>query len=173
MSTFAQRFKELRLEKNKTQKDLANIFFKSYTSISKYENGKAVPEHALLNDMADYFGVSMDYLLGWTDTRTDVSSIANHEKNLISQQNSVLELTKALYHFPDIKIVEVPLKSSNEKVLLNCQDINKLVNYLDLLNIDIESLLKRIELDKFNSSKESLNLMAKLLKNVSENSSNK
>lgn len=64
MSTFGERLKELRKEKRLTQKQLAQILFIDDTSISKYENGKNGPENVILNQIADYFEVSTDYLLG-------------------------------------------------------------------------------------------------------------
>lgn len=69
MPTFAERFKELRMEKHLTQQELANMFFLNKSSISRYEQGKQMPEIDLLQKFADFFGVSIDYLMGKTDIR--------------------------------------------------------------------------------------------------------
>ena len=67
---FADIFRELRKKKNLTQEELAEDFNKKYfynykkSAISMYENGKRVPEINALKDFADYFNVSLDYLLG-------------------------------------------------------------------------------------------------------------
>lgn len=74
MSTFSVRLKELRKEKRLTQKQLAEILFVDDTSISKYENGKNGPENLILQQMADYFNVSIDYLLGRSDNRNSTNS---------------------------------------------------------------------------------------------------
>ncbi len=52
--------KSLRREKRMTQGNLAKIFHISQTSISKYENGEAVPDLETVVRMADFFGVSLD-----------------------------------------------------------------------------------------------------------------
>lgn len=73
--TFGHRFKALRLEKELTQQAIAEDFNKKYkysfnkSSISQYENELRKPELGPLNDWANYFGVSVDYLLGNTDDR--------------------------------------------------------------------------------------------------------
>ena len=48
MSIFAQRLKELRKDKRLTQKELGKSLFIDDTSISKYENEKAMPENELI-----------------------------------------------------------------------------------------------------------------------------
>lgn len=52
--------KSLRRERKITQKNLAEIFHISQTSVSKYETGEAVPDLELIVKMADFFGVSLD-----------------------------------------------------------------------------------------------------------------
>ena len=52
--------KSLRRERKITQKNLAEIFHISQTSVSKYETGEAVPDLVLIVKMADFFGVSLD-----------------------------------------------------------------------------------------------------------------
>lgn len=52
--------KNLRRERKMTQGNLAQIFHISQTSVSKYENGEAVPDLEMVVKMADFFGVSLD-----------------------------------------------------------------------------------------------------------------
>ena len=52
--------KSLRRERKITQKNLAENFHISQTSVSKYETGEAVPDLELIVKMADFFGVSLD-----------------------------------------------------------------------------------------------------------------
>ncbi|MGN9161191.1 MULTISPECIES: helix-turn-helix domain-containing protein [unclassified Clostridium] len=70
MNTLGIRLKELRKKHGLTQKSLADILLIDNSSISKYENDKAIPENELLQRIADFFSVSVDYLLG----RSDISS---------------------------------------------------------------------------------------------------
>ena len=69
MSAFSERIKELRQEKNLTQTQLGEIIGVKHFSIYSYEKGRACPEMKGLVALADYFGVSMDYLAGRTDKR--------------------------------------------------------------------------------------------------------
>jgi len=70
MNTLGIRLKELRKKHGLTQKALADILLIDNSSISKYENDRAIPENELLQRIADFFSVSVDYLLG----RSDISS---------------------------------------------------------------------------------------------------
>jgi len=76
LDSFAKRFKQLRSEMMFTQDELLDKFNKIYhrnyksSAISFYENGKRIPEIDALKDFADFFGVSVSYLLGESDVRT-------------------------------------------------------------------------------------------------------
>ncbi len=61
------RFKELRLEQNLSQKKLAEILKISQSVICDYENGKVIPTATVTCLYADYFSVTTDYLLGRED----------------------------------------------------------------------------------------------------------
>lgn len=69
MTTFGKRFKALRLENKITQNKLAEIFYLNKSSISRYESGNQIPESVSLQKFADYFNVSLDYLMGISDIR--------------------------------------------------------------------------------------------------------
>lgn len=79
METFGERFKKLRLEKRLTQDKLAEMFFLNKSSISRYENNFQIPELELLNKFAQFFEVSVDYLLGRTDIRNPEKEILKEE----------------------------------------------------------------------------------------------
>ena len=61
------RLKELRKNKKITQLKLALDLNMSQNSVSRYENGEREADYASLIAFADYFDVSIDYLLGRTD----------------------------------------------------------------------------------------------------------
>jgi transcriptional regulator with XRE-family HTH domain len=77
MATFKERMKELRLEKGLKKTDVAAGTGMDRSSITKYESGERDnPTRTILKVLADFFGVSMDYLSGNSDIRdVDVSSI--------------------------------------------------------------------------------------------------
>lgn len=66
--SFAKRLKKLRENHRPKlyQKDLANAIGVSRQAITMWETGKRVPDADLLERLADFFGCSIDYLLGRT-----------------------------------------------------------------------------------------------------------
>ena len=67
MANFSERIKELRRKKGMTQEALGKVLGIRQDAISTYEHGKFYPEVRNLLILADYFGVSLDYLMGRTD----------------------------------------------------------------------------------------------------------
>lgn len=61
------RLKELRAKRRISQVKLALDLNMSQNSISRYETGEREADYDTLIALADYFGVSIDYLLGRTD----------------------------------------------------------------------------------------------------------
>lgn len=66
---FSERLKRLRMEKGITQKELADRLHVSRSTIAGYESLGKEPDGEKLCALADFFGVSVDYLLGVTDSR--------------------------------------------------------------------------------------------------------
>lgn len=64
---FSQVIKNLRKEKGLTQQELANIVGITATGVSYWESGNAVPNTETLNKLANYFGVTVNFLLGVKD----------------------------------------------------------------------------------------------------------
>ena len=61
------RLKELRLEKNLTQTELAKAINTSQRNIGRWENGLNEPTSSFVMQLATYLEVSADYLLGLED----------------------------------------------------------------------------------------------------------
>ena len=61
------RLKKLRKMKNISQLKLALDLNMNQNSISRYENGEREADYETLVKFADYFDVSLDYLLGRTN----------------------------------------------------------------------------------------------------------
>ena len=69
MEIFAQRLKELRNEHGKTLSVMAEMLGIKVRAYQYYEGASHYPEVPNLIKLADFFGVSTDYLLGRTDQR--------------------------------------------------------------------------------------------------------
>lgn len=70
--SFGSILTELRSEKSVYQKELATYLKVSVGTISNYEKDRHFPDPNTLCKIADYFGVSVDYLLGRTRFRYDL-----------------------------------------------------------------------------------------------------
>lgn len=69
MASISDRIRLLRTESHMTQEEFGRIFGISKPTVSFYEHGKSVPNDQIKTAIARYFGVSVDYLLGVTDSR--------------------------------------------------------------------------------------------------------
>ena len=92
---FTERLKELRKERNLTQDELGDAVGLQRVNISHYEKGNRWPQVEGLIALAQYFGVTTDYLLGISDYRNypkqDVKTIAG---KLIMQIEDATEKAK-------------------------------------------------------------------------------
>lgn len=91
MATFSERLKQLREEKNKTLGQMAEDLNTTKASLSRYENDMRKPKMDFTQEIADYFNVSIDYLLGRTDIRQP-------EKN----NETIENIRQALEDTPDL-----------------------------------------------------------------------
>jgi HTH-type transcriptional regulator, competence development regulator len=64
MSSLGSTIRKLREKENLTQKDFAKKIGISNVVLSRYEKDERKPDYDMLNKIADYFEVSIDYLLG-------------------------------------------------------------------------------------------------------------
>lgn len=64
MEPFLSRLKQLRCERGVSQEAMAAQLEISYSAYKRYESGEREPGIWLVAKMADYFNVSIDYLVG-------------------------------------------------------------------------------------------------------------
>ena len=69
MTKFTERLKQLREERGVSQAAVSKVLGVSRYSIYAYEKGKSAPTLDGLVILADYFDVTLDYLLGRSDIR--------------------------------------------------------------------------------------------------------
>lgn len=69
--------KELRKSKRMTQRDLAEAMKVSQQTVGAWETERAIPGADTLSELADYFNVTTDYLLGRPDKKDDETKTAD------------------------------------------------------------------------------------------------
>lgn len=67
MKIFSLRLKELRIEAELTQQQLAEMLDVRQQSYARYENGSGEPNLDTVAKLAEIFNVSCDYLLGMSE----------------------------------------------------------------------------------------------------------
>lgn len=87
---FSQRLKELRESKGLLQENLADILEIPRSSIGQYESGESdrIPRKDRLEKIADYFNVSVDYLLGRTNEKSNAK--LQLKRNMLEKSNNKL-----------------------------------------------------------------------------------
>lgn len=65
-----QRLKQLRKEKKLSQEGLSKVLQISRATYAQYEIDRRIPEYGTLEKIADYYCVSIDFLVGRSDERT-------------------------------------------------------------------------------------------------------
>lgn len=86
------RIAELRKRQKLNQKQLGSIIGVAQNTISNWETGKREPDHESLKKMADFFGVSVDYLLG-RDEKKPTPETEDGRDPLEKQLNELLSLS--------------------------------------------------------------------------------
>jgi len=89
--------KKYRLQKGMTQSQFATVFNVSEQAVSRWENGNTYPDITLLPAMADYFGITLDELMGMESYKNEreIEKILeqvkeNERKGLISENVKIL-----------------------------------------------------------------------------------
>ncbi len=94
------RFKEQRLKSGVNQVELAKIFNVSKQTISNWESGKRKPDTDTIFKLANFFGVTTDYLLG-----NDVATNETDDTDLFNLKGDVRFLKKV----KDKDMVKIPV----------------------------------------------------------------
>lgn len=105
MSEFSERLKELRKTRKINQVNLGKYLNFGYTAIANYESGRNEPSFDTLIRLAQYFGVTVDYLLGLSDYPQNEKEISEEEEILLfvfrrldsNEQKILLDIAEALH----------------------------------------------------------------------------
>lgn len=110
--TFGQLLAVLREEKGIPQKELASQLNISISTVSNYENGVHCPDFNMLCRIADYFGVTTDYLLGRTKYPYDLAKL----NQVLSKDYTIIDLINTTLSLPS-------------------RDVSALLEYVELLKL--------------------------------------
>lgn len=81
------RIKELRLEKFLTQSELGKVVGVNHSAVGKYEREELEPNISTLHKLADFFGCSIDYLVGRED---DFGNVQRSSPGLTADEQQLL-----------------------------------------------------------------------------------
>lgn len=110
MDTFKTRLRKLRENKDLTQEELAKAIGVTRSSLASWETGRREPDFETVSKLADFFNVSVDYLLG----RDDNSSQDDRQYVI---DDDALEYLDELHKRPEMKtLFDVSRKASKEDI---------------------------------------------------------
>lgn len=107
------RLKQLRKEKGLTQQELSEVIAVSYRTIQNWENRESQIKTNKASQLADYFGVSVGYLLGYEPESEQVS---NHTKIKICFSNGE-ELSFLVRDFTEKELTKITSQFNNGNLM--------------------------------------------------------
>lgn len=132
MDSLAERLREVRRDRKMTQEYLAEKANVSRPNLAKFETGKSIPTLETLSKIADALDVSIDYLLG----RTNSPFLYKHD---IESEEYVLSTKKDPPTPEEVQRIRRKVHSAMQD-----QDDKNVVTLLGNLSADLQSLDKHI-----------------------------
>ncbi len=111
MATFSERFKELRIKNNHTQRSIAEIVNLEPSTIGKWEQKNVTPNDDTLFKLCEIFHCSLDYLLGRDTEELTNNNIETNTVTVIGRDSGKEEFK---FSEEQLKIVKKFLKSISE-----------------------------------------------------------
>lgn len=137
-----QKIAEMRKKHHMTQNDLAETLFVTHQAISKWENGKSIPNLEILYELTKLFNITIDYLLDDNELDEDTyeimfqsttrEAVINHFLNkpslkeeipkifyLLNPKERMIIINQVIHKIIDLSIETIwPLLSMNERQYL-------------------------------------------------------
>jgi phage repressor protein C with HTH and peptisase S24 domain len=107
----AERLRSLRRENDMTKRDLVAKLPLNYSTYANYESGFREPNSEVLQILAKYFGVSIDYLLGVSENRKKADEIAILTED---ENNQIIKYRKLDTHGREM--VDIVLEKEYERM---------------------------------------------------------
>lgn len=106
-SILSKRLKQLRIESNMYQKDVASKIGITESGYGYYEQGKRTPDSIMLNKLASLYNVSTDYLLGNTNKKNTEQVTLDEELQQLLNDPDMLVAFKDFNNLPDTDKQEI------------------------------------------------------------------
>ena len=156
--TISENIKRLRKARSMTQEQLAEALGVTTGAVYKWENSLATPEIKTIMELADFFEVSIDVLLGYTLQENNVDAAVHRIVTYRRErkfQDSVREAEKALQKYPNhFKVVFQSaqtyylISSHNKKAAHRCIELLRhacrLIDQNPYPNVSLETLQESI-----------------------------
>ena len=120
--SIGKKIRELRLEHNLLQRELAKEIHIAPNTLSQFETGQANPSYEVLSLIADFFQCSTDYLLGREDDFGNVVVQTEKPDPLPQDEQDLLETYRKLDNLNKIHVsiyaevrLEEQKKESNQR----------------------------------------------------------
>lgn len=117
MNIIGKNIKKLREGEKLNQKELAKALNISNTTLSQYETGQRTPSDDIKIKIAEFFNVSLDYLLGRTDVRNPEDKNKALEK-LAHKEIETVEDALEIIKYQDGLMLNGKILNDEDKMLL-------------------------------------------------------
>ena len=120
--------RQLRRRDKRTQEVLAEALGVTSQAVSRWESGGSYPDMNLIPSIANYFGVSIDELFGYTNERTKrIDELVTQIYDMIRQNNGVDNNISECIAIARNALVEFP---GNEKLMLSLASVLYTAGYV-------------------------------------------
>lgn len=90
-----KRIRLLRNEKGVSQEELSKVIGVTTSAISMYETGARKPSYEVISRLADYFNVTMDFIVGRTEVRNSINTPQDVNELMKVDPDLLIELCRA------------------------------------------------------------------------------
>lgn len=124
METFSERLRQLRKDNNITLKELAKEIEVTDATLSRYQNDVRKPNIDIIIKIANYFEVSIDYLLG----KSNEPKTAEEIKKSLSDDPNIRKFIDKINTRNDLKTLVHMVQNKNTK------EIKQIINVIEALD---------------------------------------
>lgn len=134
---FSENLRRLRKAKDIKQEALAEAMNVSRQTVSKWENGTAMPDFKKLNALAEYFGVTMDELLGFSNDKNNNDNIDDYTKEYINELITLENMQSS-------KKIKELYKNLKTCAVIFCVALAVIIFFMISINNQIDNLKSQI-----------------------------